>query len=57
MITLLEQTDNNLNTALHLATENGHANLVSLLLDNTTNLLFRNEENLTTYEISCRKGI
>jgi len=53
---LLEQVDNNNNTPVHLATFNGHTMLVSLLLTNTSNLQIKNDENLSAYDLSCRRG-
>ena len=52
----LEQLDNYSNTALHLATLNGHASIVSLLLLHATDLNAKNEDNATALDLSCRKG-
>lgn len=52
----LEHVDNSSNTSLHLATENGNATIVSLLLDNGADVTAKNEENLTALDLSCRLG-
>jgi ankyrin repeat protein len=53
---LLESTDNNMNTALHLTAQNGHLSIVSLLLDYGANIYAKNDSNNTALELSCRKG-
>ena len=52
----IEHHDNNLNTCLHLATENGHSTVVNLLLEHNVDFLAKNEENFTALDLSCRKG-
>lgn len=52
----LEDHDNNLNSCLHLATENGHSSVVNLLLDFNVDFMAKNEENITALDLSCRKG-
>lgn len=52
----LEHLDNNSNTSLHLATENGHASIVSLLLDYGADVTVKNEQNITPLDLSCRLG-
>lgn len=52
----LEHIDNNSNTGLHLATENGHASIVSLLLEHGADVTSKNEDNLTALDLSCRMG-
>ena len=51
----LDYTDNSLNTSLHMATQNGHSSVVSLLLEFDMDLEAKNEENLTALDLSCRK--
>lgn len=52
----MTQVDKNFNTPLHLATYSGHSSVVNILLDYTTYLTTRNDDNLTAFEISCRHG-
>jgi ankyrin repeat protein len=53
---LLESTDNNMNTALHLTAQNGHLSIVNLLLDYGADIYAKNDNNNTALELSCRKG-
>ncbi|CAF0854801.1 unnamed protein product [Brachionus calyciflorus] len=52
----LEHVDNNSNTCLHLATKHGHASIVTLLLDYGADVTSKNEDNLTSLDLSCRLG-
>ena len=52
----LEHVDNNSNTSLHLATKHGHATIVTLLLDYGADVTAKNEDNLTSLDLSCRLG-
>jgi ankyrin repeat protein len=52
----VESLDNNSNSALHLATLNGHTSIVSLLVDHGAETNLKNDENVTPLEMSCRKG-
>jgi ankyrin repeat protein len=53
---LLEYHDNEMNTSLHLASQNGHLSIVEVLLEYGANINARNKEGNTALEISCRKG-
>jgi ankyrin repeat protein len=54
---LIDFTDNSMNTCLHLAVENQHTNIVKLFLDyETIDLEFRNDQDLTAFQISLRKN-
>jgi ankyrin repeat protein len=55
-IAFLDYTDNCLNTSLHLATEGGNSSVVSTLLEYGLDLEAKNEDNLTSLDLSCRKG-
>jgi ankyrin repeat protein len=48
--------DNSNNTALHLATLNGHTSIVSLLCEHGAEISVKNDENLTPFYLSCRNG-
>jgi ankyrin repeat protein len=52
----LDQFDLASNTPLHLATENGHASIVNILLEHGIDVCAKNEENMTALDVSCRKG-
>jgi ankyrin repeat protein len=52
----VEHTDNNANTALHLATMNGSSTIVQLLLDHGADMNVKNEENNSALDLSCRQG-
>ena len=56
MITLTEQVDNASNTPLHLSVQNGHTSIVNVLLGYTKNMKSKNYDNLTAFELSCRRG-
>lgn len=51
----LDQFDLASNTSLHLATENGHAGVVNILLEHGIDLCAKNEANMTALDVSCRK--
>ena len=52
----MEHIDNSSNTALHLATLNGHSSIVSLIIDHGADVNAKNENNITALDLSCRKG-
>jgi ankyrin repeat protein len=52
----LEITDNQLNTCLLTATENGYERIVELLINNGANMKAQNKDKSNALEISCRKG-
>ncbi|CAF0975888.1 unnamed protein product, partial [Brachionus calyciflorus] len=56
MLQFLDFVDVNSNTSLHMATENGHSSIVSLLLDYGADVTIKNEENITALDLSCRLG-
>jgi ankyrin repeat protein len=56
MNAFVEQSDNSTNTALHLATLNGHSGIVSMLLEHGADVNAKNEDNNTALDLSCRKG-
>ncbi|RNA08851.1 Transient receptor potential cation channel subfamily A member 1 [Brachionus plicatilis] len=56
LIQFLEHVDNNFNTSLHLATENGHSGIANLLLEFGIDPSVKNEENTTALDLSCRLG-
>lgn len=56
MILLTEQVDNSSNTPLHLSIQNGHVSIVNILLGYTKNIRAINDDNLTSFELSCRQG-
>lgn len=51
----MDQFDLASNTALHLATENGHASIVNVLLEHGIDVCAKNEANMTALDVSCRK--
>ena len=56
LVLFVELFDNNSNSALHLATLNGHSSIVSLLCEHGADSKKKNDEHVTPFEISCRKG-
>ncbi len=56
LLSFVEFLDNNSNSALHLATLNGHTSIVGLLVDHGAETNLKNDENATPLEMSCRKG-
>ena len=56
LINFVEYLDNNSNSPLHLATQNGHSSIVSLLCEFGADTNLKNDEDITPLETSCRKG-
>ena len=56
LVFLTEQLDDDNNTALHHAANNGHTSIAELLLLYDPKVDFRNNENCTPLELSCRKN-
>jgi ankyrin repeat protein len=52
----LEITDNQSNTCLLTAAENGYERIVELLINNGANMKAQNKDKSNALEISCRKG-
>jgi ankyrin repeat protein len=52
----LEHQDNEMNTPLHLASENGHLSIVNILLYYGIELNTKNKNNKSALELSCRRG-
>ena len=52
----LEHQDNDMNTSLHLASENGHLSIVNILLYYGIELNTKNKNNKSALELSCRRG-
>lgn len=55
-VSFLEAVDNDSNSSLHFAAENGHSSIVQLLLEFGCDVESKNELNLTPLDLSCRQG-
>lgn len=55
-VSFLEAIDNDANSALHFAAEQGHSTIVNLLLEFGSDVEAKNELNLTPLDLSCRQG-
>ena len=52
----VDMLDSNSDSALHLATYNGHSSIVALLCEHGADTKLKNDDGISPLEISCRKG-